>query len=71
MHCEVKRVENLNIEKALQQAKRDCKEGKIPAVFHRKNGEKWKVTLELDDFMNLYGEYYSSMFLSGVEDIEI
>jgi hypothetical protein len=68
MHCEVKRVENLNIEKALQQAKRDCKEGKIPAVFHRKNGEKWKVTLDLDDFMNLYGEYYSSMILSGMKD---
>lgn len=68
VHIECKRVEKLNIDDALNQAKRDRKEGKIPAVFHRKNGTKWKVTLDLDDFMMIYGEYYSSMILSGVED---
>ena len=68
IHCEVKRVEHLNIDDALNQAKRDCKEGRIPAVFHRKNRTNWKVTLDFDDFMILYGEYYSSMVLSGRED---
>lgn len=60
IHIECKRVENLNIEKALQQSKRDAKENQLPAVFHRKNGEKWKVTMDFDDWMQLFNEYYSS-----------
>lgn len=68
IHCEVKRVEKLNIDEALEQATRDCKAGRIPVVFHRKNNKKWKATLDLDMFMMLYGEYYSSMILSGRED---
>jgi len=71
VHCEVKRVENLNIDKALEQATRDAKEGKIPVVFHRKNGKKWKATLDFDMFMMLYGEYYSSMILSGRSDADV
>lgn len=68
IHIECKRVENLNIDKALLQAKNDCKFGRIPAVFHRKNRTDWKVTLTLDDFMKIYGEYYSSMILSDMKD---
>lgn len=69
IHMEVKRVEHLNIDKALQQAIRDnyadeLKQGKklIPAVFHRSNDDRkkdstkgiWKVTLTLKDFMEIY-----------------
>jgi len=68
IHCEVKRVEHLNIDEALAQAKRDRKVGNIPVVFHRKNRTGWKATLDFDDFMMLYGEYYSSMILSGREE---
>ena len=68
IHCEVKRVEKLNIDDALEQATRDCKEGRIPVVFHRRNKKKWKATLDLDMFMMIYGEYYSSMILSGRDD---
>lgn len=60
IHIEVKRVETLNIDKAMQQAIKDSvrdESGAIPAVFHRKNREQWKVTLLLDDFMKLYGGY--------------
>ena len=70
IHCEVKRVEALNIDKAWEQAHSDRKAGRIPAVFHRKNNKKWKVTLSLDDFMIIYGEYYSSLILAGIEDKE-
>ena len=59
IHIEVKRVENLNLDKAMEQAIRDAKDGLIPAVFHRKNGKKWKVTMELDRFMEIYNSYYS------------
>lgn len=54
VHIECKRVEQLNVENAMQQAERDAQEGEIPAVFHRKNREEWKVTIRLEDFMNLY-----------------
>ena len=53
-HIEVKRDEHLNIEKALQQSIRDSeKENTIPTVFHRKNKEEWKVTMRLEDWLNL------------------
>lgn len=54
IHIESKRVENLNISKAMQQAENDARDGEIPCVFHRKNREKWKVTMNLDDFMKMY-----------------
>ena len=54
IHIECKRVESLNIDKAMEQSVKDARSGEIPAVFHRKNGKKWKVTLNLDDFMSLY-----------------
>lgn len=63
IHIECKRVENLNIYNAMEQAKKDVKEGKAPTVFHRKNNKKWLVTMELEDWIKLYGEYYSSMKL--------
>ena len=60
IHIEVKRVQALNLDEAMEQAKRDSKEEQMPAVFHRKNNKKWKVTMELEDWIKLYNEYYSS-----------
>lgn len=56
VHIECKRVERLNIHDAMDQAKRDSRDGEIPAVFHRKNNCEWLVTLQLDEFMKLYGK---------------
>ena len=64
IHIEVKRVQALNLDEAMEQAKRDSKDNQMPAVFHRKNNKKWKVTMELEDWINLYNEYYSSMKLN-------
>ena len=63
IHCEVKRVQALNLDEAMEQAKRDSKDNQLPAVFHRKNNKKWKVTMELADWIKLYNEYYSIMKL--------
>lgn len=53
-HIEVKRVQNLNIEKALQQAERDRADfSKIAVVAHRKNGESWKITLRAEAYLQL------------------
>lgn len=54
IHLEVKRVEALNIEKAMEQSRRDARDGEMPTVFHRKNGKPWLVTMDLEDFMTLY-----------------
>lgn len=55
LHIECKRVEKLNLEAALEQSKRDAREGEIPVVMHRKNRQDWKVTLSLKDFIDIYG----------------
>lgn len=56
LHIECKRVEKLNLDAALDQSKRDAREGEMPVVIHRKNRQEWKVTLSLKDFMKLYKE---------------
>ena len=63
IHIECKRVERLNIDEAIEQAVRDTKDDKFPAVFHRKNRKDWLVTMQLDTWIKLYNEYYSSMKL--------
>ena len=51
-HIECKRVEKLNIEDAMKQSERDAG-ANVPLVIHRKDREEWKVTMRLDDFVNL------------------
>lgn len=63
IHIECKRVERLNLYDAMEQAKRDAKNGDAPTVFHRKNRSNWLVTMELDDFMSLYKAFESNQRL--------
>lgn len=56
VHIEVKRQERLNLSEALNQARRDAmrfNDG-IPVVFHRKNREGWRVTMDLSDWLIIY-----------------
>ena len=57
IHIECKRVQALNMTKAMEQARSDAKTDEMPAVFHRKNGEKWQVNMNLDDWLLLYKAY--------------
>lgn len=59
IHIEVKRVERLNIENAISQAKRDKKEGLLPIVAHRKNNCEWLITMRAEDWFKLYREWKS------------
>ena len=54
IHIEVKRVEKLNIENAVEQSVRDARENEKPAVMHRKNRSKWLVTMPFDEWIELY-----------------
>jgi Holliday junction resolvase len=56
VHIECKRSEKLHISEWMLQAERDSERfgDGAPVVFHRRNREKWHVTLRLEDFMALY-----------------
>lgn len=46
----------------LDQSKRDARENEMPVVMHRHvskdaRGKPWLVTIDIDDFMKLWGNY--------------
>src|SRR5579862_8384709 len=64
IHFEVKAVERLNIEDAMEQARRDCaaatkiadgrwQMAKVPIVAHRRSFRPWLVTMEAGAFFKL------------------
>lgn len=57
LHLEIKRTEKLNLDKAMEQSKRDAREGEIPTVVHRKDRQDWRITLTLEDFMPFFMAY--------------
>lgn len=57
VHIEVKRVQQLNVEKAMQQSREDAEASgtdDVPVVFHRRDREPWKVTMDFDDWVRMY-----------------
>lgn len=65
VHVEVKRVERLNIQNAIDQSVRDAAEGKLPIVAHRKNYCPWLITMRAEDWFRIYREFEAGM---GDED---
>lgn len=58
IHIEVKRVERLQLDKAMQQAIDDSRKlSYIPIVAHRCNGMPWKITMLAHDWFKLYREW--------------
>ena len=69
IHIEAKHQERMQLYDWMAQAKRDSEgTGRIPAVFHKKNNAPILVTMELDDFMNLYREWEAGFNLKGNHD---
>lgn len=60
IHIEAKKQEKMRLYEWYAQAKRDAKEGLIPAVFHKANYKPMLVTLSFEDFMEIYREYEAS-----------
>jgi Holliday junction resolvase len=56
LNIECKRVENLNINKAMDKSREDAGESQIPVVCHRRNGKKWLITLDLENFLKLIND---------------
>ena len=66
LHIEAKHQETMRLYDWIEQAKRDAiagSEGRLPAVFHKKNNAEILVTMTFDDFMEIYKEYEASMDL--------
>lgn len=66
LHIEAKHQEKMCLYDWMAQAKRDAKaSGKnlLPTVFHKKNNAEILVTMEFEDFMNLYCEWEAGMSL--------
>ena len=59
IHCEVKRVERLNIYDAMSQAivEAEIRNDGLPVVFWRKNHGKWKATMRHGDLIEISGFY--------------
>ena len=57
VHIECKRVEHLNLERAIEQSTRDAhrfRDG-LPVVIHRRDTEPWIVSMRLEHWLRLYG----------------
>ena len=57
IHAEVKRTEKLNIHSAMAQAIHDADGKAIPIVAHRRNRDKWLITMLADDWFEMYGKW--------------
>ncbi len=55
-HFEVKRVQRLNLQDAVDQAIRDAGEA-MPVVAHRRNHCEWLVTMRAEDWFRIVREY--------------
>ena len=66
IHIEAKHQETMRLYEWIAQAKRDAAgSGKIPAVFHKKNNAEILVTMELENFMDIYREWEAGFDLKG------
>ena len=66
IHVEAKHCEQMRLYEWMAQAKRDAEgTGNLPAVFHKKNNAEILVTMELDDWFNLYREWEAGFDLKG------
>ena len=69
VHIEVKRVEHLNIDDALDQARRDAESAgkdELPIVAHRRNNTRWKVTMDAEDWFEIYREWEAGRGKHGI-----
>ncbi len=69
LHIECKHQEKMCLYDWIAQAKGDSAgTDRLPAVFHKKNNAEILVTMELDDFMQLYREWEAGMDFERRQD---
>ena len=73
IHIEAKHQEAMRLYDWIAQAKRDAAasgENRLPAVFHKKNNAAILVTMELEDWINIYREFEAGFALKESENNE-
>ena len=55
--CEVKRVQKLSLESWMQTATESASGNQIAYIAHRKDGCRWRVTVDGEDFLKLMRAY--------------
>ena len=71
IHVEAKHQEKMKLYDWIAQAKRDAAAGgknMLPAVFHKKNNAEILVTMELDDWIQIYREFEAGFRLESEDD---
>lgn len=61
IHIEVKRVERLNIDNAMEQCLKDKADDALGIVAHRKNYKEWLITMTADDWFEIYKRYLTTI----------
>jgi len=57
-HIEVKNVNRLNLGKAIKQSIQDSGKDETPIVIHHRDREPWYVTIDFEDFLDMYEKAY-------------
>ena len=75
IHFEVKAVEKLNVQDAMDQAIRDCRVApgghKVPILAHRRSFRRWLITMEAETFFRfLKGDFTEANGGNGEEESE-
>ena len=71
IHVEAKHQEKMHLYDWMDQAKRDAEaggQGRLPAVFHKKNNADILVTMRFEDWMHIYKEFEAGFRMEGDED---
>ena len=63
----VQAARTLNVYDAIRQAKETQRRRK-PAVFWRRNREEWLVVMRLEDWIELYREWESGLYIKEAGD---
>ena len=53
IHWEVKRRQALNVHRAVETCREECGVNQWPAVAHRRDNERWVVSMDAEDFARL------------------
>lgn len=56
-YIEVKRLERINVDLVMDRLKEDNKTGDMGILAHRKNQKSWLITMEFEDWMEMYKRY--------------
>lgn len=74
IHVEAKHQEQMRLYEWMAQAKREAEaggEGRLPVVFHKKNNAEILVTMEFDDWMQIYKEFEAGFRVEGESNEEV